>query len=83
MVRKTFRDLRKNWISFLSVFLMSFICLFIFTGIFHLSQQMDATGKQFSKNSHLADSALTITSFSNPKEQQTKKLTNVSQVTRR
>lgn len=39
MVRKTFRDLRKNWISFLSVFLMSFICLFIFTGIFHLSQQ--------------------------------------------
>ena len=52
MVRKTFRDLRKNWISFLSVFLMSFICLFIFTGIFHLSQQMDATGKQFSKNSH-------------------------------
>ena len=42
MVRKTFRDLRKNWISFLSVFLMSFICLFIFTGIFHLSQQMDA-----------------------------------------
>jgi|GEM_PF-2870784 len=83
MFRKTFRDLRKNWISFLSVFLMSFICLFIFTGIFHLSQQMDATGKQFVQDSNLADSTLSLTNFSEQKEQQTKKLANVAQIARR
>ncbi|MGL9969169.1 hypothetical protein IGI80_000025 [Enterococcus sp. DIV1420a] len=69
MIRKTFRDLRKNWISFLSVFLMSFICLFIFTGVFHLSQQMETTGKQFSKDIHLADNTLTVANFNNQKEE--------------
>lgn len=83
MLRKTIRDLRKNWIGFLSVFLMSFICLFIFTGIFHMSQQMDATGKLFSEKSHLADRTLTITNFNDQKEQQLKKLTIVSKVVRR
>lgn len=47
MVRKTFRDLRKNWISFLSVFLMSFICLFIFTGIFQLRPFADSDGRNW------------------------------------
>ncbi|MBO0454851.1 FtsX-like permease family protein [Candidatus Enterococcus murrayae] len=83
MLRKTFRDLRKNWISFLSVFLMSFICLFIFTGIFHFGQQMGITGKQFSKNSHLADSTLTVANFNEPKEAQTKKLSSVKQFAHR
>lgn len=83
MLRKTFRDLRKNWISFLSVFLMSFICLFIFTGIFYMSQQMNETGKQFLKNSQLADNILTISDFNDQKEQQTKSLPHVSQVVRR
>lgn len=83
MLRKTFRDLRKNWISFLSVFLMSFICLFIFTGIFYMSQQLNETGKQFSKNSQLADSIVTISDFNDQKEQQTKNLPYVSQVVRR
>ncbi|MFQ7237073.1 MAG: FtsX-like permease family protein, partial [Enterococcus hulanensis] len=83
MVRKTFRDLRKNWISFLSVFLMSFICLFIFTGIFHLSQQMDATGKEFVKDSRLADNVLSVASFNTEKEQEMNKLENVKQIARR
>ena len=83
MVRKTFRDLRKNWISFLSVFLMSFICLFIFTGIFHLSQQMDATGKEFVRDSRLADNVLSVASFNAEKEQEMNKLENVKQVARR
>lgn len=83
MFRKTFRDLRKNWISFLSVFLMSFICLFIFTGIFHLSQQMEATGKQFSQKSHLADGTLSLTTFNDQKEQRTKELTPIKKVARR
>lgn len=83
MVRKTFRDLRKNWISFLSVFLMSFICLFIFTGIFHLSQQMDVTGKEFVKESQLADTVLSVSRFDADKEQQTNKLENITQVAKR
>lgn len=83
MVRKTFRDLRKNWISFLSVFLMSFICLFIFTGIFHLSQQMDATGKEFVRDSRLAVNVLSVASFNAEKEQEMNKLENVKQVARR
>lgn len=80
LFRKTIRDFRQNVLSFFAVFLMSFICLFVFTGIYYLSQQMEQTGKTFIANSQLADYLLTTHHLDKKKETKTAALPNVKEI---
>ncbi|MEO1773140.1 ABC transporter permease [Candidatus Enterococcus ferrettii] len=80
LIRKTIRDFRQNGLSFFAVFLMSFICLFVFTGIYNLSQQMEQTGKKFIADSQLADYLLTTRRLDEKKEKETASLPSVEEM---
>lgn len=83
LLRKTIRDFQQNGLSFFAVFLMSFICLFVFTGIYSLSQQMEQTGKKFVASSQLADYSLTISQIHEKEKEDTAALQSVNELATR
>lgn len=83
LIRKIIRDFRQNGLSFFAVFLMSFICLFVFTGIYTISQQMEKTGEKFVTSSKLADYSLTIRQLDENKKEETAALSAVNELTTR
>ncbi|MGM0215486.1 FtsX-like permease family protein [Enterococcus sp. AZ109] len=83
LLRKTLRDFKQNGLSFFAVFLMSFICLFVFTGIYSLSQQMEQSGESFIEESNLADDLLTLQQYDETKEKETAQLSAVNETAHR
>ncbi|MBO1308201.1 ABC transporter permease [Enterococcus sp. 669A] len=83
LLRKTLRDFKQNGLSFFAVFLMSFICLFVFTGIYSLSQQMEQTGESFIEESQLADDLVTLQQYDATKEKETTQLSAVEETAHR
>lgn len=77
LIKKTFRDFIKNGSQFIATILMSFICLFIFTGITQMSEQMTSSFEAFEKKSNLADVILTGQAFSEKERTKLEKMNDI------
>lgn len=59
LIRQIFRDIRHDWLQFLSVFLMSFLCLLAYSALIGISAGMTQQATHFFEQSNLSTALLT------------------------
>lgn len=55
LLRKMFRDIKGNMVQFVSIFLMTFLGIFIFTGMNAVGEGMNQSSQRFYEKTNLAD----------------------------
>ena len=83
LLKKTFRDFKRNGTQFLAVFLMSFICLFIFSGINQMANQMADSFTDFEEKSQLADITLAGNKFTEEQQTTLENLSSIKHIQKR
>jgi len=83
LFRKMLRDLKENLTQFISIFLMIFMGIFIFTGMNAVGQGMDQSSKKFYEETNLADAYLYGMDFTKEEALQLKQEDKVTKVERR
>ena len=58
LFRKMIRELKKNKVQFISIFIISFLGIFIYAGIRSISLGMEDSAERFYKETYLADSKI-------------------------
>ncbi len=80
---KMFRDLKSNMVQFISIFLMTFLGIFIFTGMNAVGQGMNESSKRFYRNTNLADAFLYGMNFTEEEFHRLKSMEEIDNVERR
>lgn len=83
LFRKMLRDLKGNLTQFVSIFLMIFMGIFIFTGMNAVGQGMDQSSKKFYKETNIADAFLYGMNFTKEEALQLQQEDKVTKVERR
>ena len=83
LFRKMLRDLKENLTQFISIFLMIFMGVFIFTGMNAVGHGMDQSSKKFYKETNLADAYLYGMDFTKEEASQLQQEDQVTKVERR
>jgi putative ABC transport system permease protein len=83
LFRKMLRDLKGNLTQFVSIFLMIFMGIFIFTGMNAVGQGMDQSSKKFYKETNIADAYLYGMDFTKEEALQLEQEDKVTKVERR
>lgn len=79
-IKQIFRDIRKDWLQFLAVFLMSFMCLVVYSALTSISVGMDQQASSFLKKTHLAETLLTADSLTSADSDAIEQLDGVKKV---
>ncbi|MHB8130512.1 MAG: ABC transporter permease [Mobilitalea sp.] len=83
LLRKMLRDLKGNLTQFISIFLMTFMGIFIFTGMNAVGQGMDQSSKKFYEETNLSDAYLYGDNFTKDEALQLEKKDGITKVERR
>lgn len=80
MWKKWIREIRQEWLRHLVVFLMIFICLFIFSGLQHAQKEMVETGDYFLHKSRLTTGMVTTSQVTEKEQIELRKIPEVQKV---
>lgn len=80
MWKKWIREIRQDWMRHLIVFLMIFICLFIFSGLQHAQKEMVETGDYFLHKSRLTTGMVTTSQVTEKEQIELRKIPEVQKV---
>ena len=82
LTKKLFRDMRKNKMQFITIFLMVFLGVFVYAGIHAYMDGMQKSGDIYYENNNLQDIWISGKNFSNEDLEKVKSLPNIKDAER-
>lgn len=82
LTKKLFRDMKKNKMQFITIFLMVFLGVFVYAGIHAYMDGMQKSGDKYYENNNLQDIWISGKNFSNEDLEKVKSLPNIKDAER-